>query len=113
MAQVSFSFRDALDRISLGGLAEPETIELRKDVSHPVRAFPSMPDLGECPFVSVFLCLHEAIQVMQVAHIASLSHVYHKVLLSLMLPAHIFEVGVTVTQLTASDHLHTQPIYEL
>src|SRR5262249_52368505 len=66
MSQISLSFGDALDREMLGGRAEPEAIELGKDVPHPMRLLLATLDLAERLFVVAFLRVEEAAQVVRV-----------------------------------------------
>src|SRR5262249_26833709 len=78
VVQIRPGLRDALDRVPFGGRAEPQPVELRKDVPHPMRLLPAPPDLGECLFVVVLLRLHEAVQVVRVARAAGFVRACHK-----------------------------------
>ena len=66
MAEIRLGLREALDRESPRRRAEAQTLELRKDVPHPMRPLPAAPDLCQRRCVVVPLRLDEALQVVRV-----------------------------------------------
>jgi hypothetical protein len=51
----------------------PETIELRKDVPHPMRLLSPATDFGERLCVVIFLGLHETAETVRVVTVAGLA----------------------------------------
>ncbi len=74
MFEVRPGFLDAFDRVALRGRAERQSVELREDVPHPVRALLSAGDFRERSFVIVLLRPDEPAEVVWVVHDNALSH---------------------------------------
>src|SRR5215510_7543600 len=68
MREKRLRFGQALHRVLLRGWADPETVELREDVPHPVRHLPAASDLGQGCFVVMLLSAHEALQIVRIDH---------------------------------------------
>src|SRR5262245_13034285 len=79
MSQVRPSLLDTLERVELCGRAESQSVELRKDIPHPVRAFLAAPKFREGSRVVVFLRLHKATQIVRIVRAAKLICVRHTV----------------------------------
>src|SRR5207245_6176075 len=65
------------DRVPPRGRTEPQPVELRKDVPHPVRVLPTAPDFGQRELVVFLLRLHEAAQVVRIVRPARCVRVWH------------------------------------
>jgi hypothetical protein len=70
-------FLDTLDRVVLGGRAESQAVNLRKDEPHPVAEFVATPDFCDGTFVDALLRNREASQIERVSMVAGLIAARH------------------------------------
>src|SRR5512140_3302187 len=81
MAKVALRLVQALDGIEPCRRAVPQSIDLREDIPHPVRALLAASHLLQSALVDAFLRAEEAVEIVGIIN-TSIARVCHTVLLS-------------------------------
>ena len=81
MSKILPSLIQALDGIMPCCGAVPQSVDLRKNVPHPVRALQAAPQLGKGAVIDPFLRADEAVQIIGIAAIGCAVSLYHAGLL--------------------------------